>query len=165
MTSQRTAILGAVRTQLQGIIAGATVAAGYPDVYRSTVKTVSLVPRSWTPTQIPADSTPFIAVQSGEDRVEDLPGNMQWRNWQLLISCFVDNPSANPDEISRLSPLDDLETDVQAALCMWSNTTLGGNAVRTKVIAVDRDDLAETNQGAVRLLVETRYYRSLGTGA
>lgn len=161
MTSPRAAILTAVQAQLQAIVAGAPVTSGYPDVYRTTVRTVELKPRSWTPTQIAPDTTPMIAVQSGEDRPEDMPGQMQWRNWQLLLSCFVDNA----DPIARLGQLDDLEADVQAALCFWSNTQLGGAATRVRITAVDRDDLAESNQGAVRLLAEVRYYRSIGTGA
>lgn len=160
MTTQRTAILRNMQTALQAIQVGQSLPSAPvfgPVLFKTTVKSVEIVPRTWVPTLVAPDSTPMIGIMSGIERKSHLPGGMIWCDWQLLLSIFVDES----DGLTRLALLDNLEDDIIAALS--ADTTLGKAAVRTTFIETDRDDVAALPQGTMKMLVETRYYRSVAS--
>lgn len=157
-TSQRQAILQDVEASLRAIIAGNPVAPPGlpPGAFKTTVALATRIPRTWSPTTVAPSDTPFIGILSGTDRITYLPGNEMWRDWDMHLICLVDGATGE----DKLQAIDSLEDDITAALS--ADTTRSGNAVRTNIVAVDRDDLAEANQVAMTIQVQVRYYRSVG---
>jgi len=148
-------ILADLKAKIAAIATGVVNGTG---AYKTTVKTVEVIPRTWTWTTVAEFDRPFVGIIPLTERQQNQAGNWKRCILPFAIIALV----AEVDGDAKMAAMFNLEDDLVAAIeggPNGENTRRGGDAVSSTVTGIDREFINDPIQGALKIDLDVVYNR------
>lgn len=146
MTIRRRLVLDNLQDQLQAI----TTANGY----NTEVSNVFRHTRTWN--EVDSTIRPAICIHPGQTVYEYRPGDCVRAQFTVDLLCYLGFSAA--DEDTKINEINDLLDDIWVAI--FTDTTLGGNAIETKILQAWTDEADADGQESLRVTLSIWYERT-----